>query len=131
MNFWKQLKSLAGERGQVLVVFAILLPLLIGGLGLSIDIGSAMLNRTQAQKAADAAAIAGADFKLKPSLSASTPTACTPTPDILAGIDCEARFIAQSNGYTGTDTASACAGQTVVCVFTPVTAINCGTDRYT
>ena len=51
MKFWKQLKSLAGERGQVLVVFAILLPLLIGGPGLSIDIGSAMLNRTQAQKA--------------------------------------------------------------------------------
>ena len=38
------------SRGQMLVMFALVLPVLVGAMGLSIDIGSAMLTRTEAQK---------------------------------------------------------------------------------
>ena len=48
------------ERGVVMVFFAILLPLLFGFMGLSLDAGLAYVEKGQAQDIADAAALAGA-----------------------------------------------------------------------
>ncbi|MEA2677155.1 MAG: hypothetical protein QOJ81_1296 [Chloroflexota bacterium] len=49
-----------GQRGQALVLFALLLVVIIGGAGLLVDGGMAWANRRQAQAAADLAAIAAA-----------------------------------------------------------------------
>lgn len=54
-------KRRAGERGQVLVLSAFGLVALLGMTGLAIDVGIATIQRRQAQNAADAAALAGAD----------------------------------------------------------------------
>lgn len=83
------LSTLRGSRGQVLVLFALGLPVLLGGLGLSIDIGLAFVSRVDAQKVADAAAIAGADYRLT---GISTGSASTP--------QLEATLYAQKNGFT-------------------------------
>jgi Flp pilus assembly protein TadG len=48
-----------GERGQVLVLFALFSVVLIGGTGLVIDGGSAFVQRREQQAAADFAALAG------------------------------------------------------------------------
>ena len=48
------------ERGVVMVFFAILLPLLFGFMGLSLDEGLAYVEKGKAQDIADAAALAGA-----------------------------------------------------------------------
>ena len=52
--------SVAGERGQSLVWFAILLPALLGILGLVVDAGLALEARRDLQNVADRAARAGA-----------------------------------------------------------------------
>jgi Flp pilus assembly protein TadG len=49
-----------GERGQALVLFAILLVAIIGAAGVLVDGGMAWANRRQAQSAADLAALAAA-----------------------------------------------------------------------
>ena len=49
-----------GQRGQTLVLFAILLVVILGGAGLLVDGGMAWANRRQAQAAADLAALAAA-----------------------------------------------------------------------
>ena len=48
------------ERGVVMVFFAILLPLLFGFMGLSLDAGLAYVEKGKVQDIADAAALAGA-----------------------------------------------------------------------
>ena len=48
------------ERGQVLVIFAILLPTLIGMAGLAVDVGTYAADRRHLQNAADAIALAAA-----------------------------------------------------------------------
>ena len=48
------------ERGVVMVFFAILLPLLFGFMGLSLDAGLAYVEKGKAEDIADAAALAGA-----------------------------------------------------------------------
>ncbi|MHB8376132.1 MAG: pilus assembly protein TadG-related protein [Dehalococcoidia bacterium] len=50
----------AGERGQSLAVVALLMTALLGASGLAIDGGNLYVNRTNAQRTADAAALAGA-----------------------------------------------------------------------
>ena len=52
------------ERGVVMVFFAILLPLLFGFMGLSLDAGLAYVEKGKAQDIADAAALAGAAHSL-------------------------------------------------------------------
>lgn len=47
------------ERGTVMVLFAIALPVLVGSVALAIDVGLMLSARTQLQSAADAAALAG------------------------------------------------------------------------
>src|ERR1051326_3783325 len=49
-----------GERGQTLVIVALLTTILIGILGLSVDVGYAYSERRQIQNAADASALNGA-----------------------------------------------------------------------
>ncbi len=51
------------ESGQVLVLVALASSVLIGFLALSVDVGNLYLARRQAQSAADAAAIVGAQNK--------------------------------------------------------------------
>jgi Flp pilus assembly protein TadG len=48
------------ERGQQVVMVALLLPVLLAVIGLVIDLGMVYARRQQAQNAADAAALAGA-----------------------------------------------------------------------
>lgn len=60
------------ERGAMAVVIALLLPVIVGCAGLSIDVGSWYLTRAQLQNAADAAALAGAgDLPGSPSSAAT------------------------------------------------------------
>jgi len=48
------------QRGQILILFAIAIPIIIGFAGLALDIGVLLSSRTSQQKAADAAALAAA-----------------------------------------------------------------------
>ncbi len=50
------------SRGQIIVLFAAALPVLIGIMGLAIDISFAWVNELRIQKTADAAALAGAVY---------------------------------------------------------------------
>jgi Flp pilus assembly protein TadG len=67
-----------GETAQVLILVAVLLPVLIGFTGLAIDVGLLIKNRTDRQRTADAAAIAGAQYLMYNPGDASTAktTAC-------------------------------------------------------
>ena len=49
-----------GQRGAVIVFLAYFIVILLGFLGLAVDMGKLMVTRTQLQRAADAAALAGA-----------------------------------------------------------------------
>ncbi len=53
--------DIVAESGQVLVVLALLVPVLLGLAGLALDTGILTQNRTEGQRAADAAALAGAE----------------------------------------------------------------------
>ena len=48
-----------GDRGATIVLIAILLPLLIGLLGLAVDFGMLFMHHSRLQHAADAMALAG------------------------------------------------------------------------
>ncbi|HEU0075096.1 MAG TPA: pilus assembly protein TadG-related protein [Dehalococcoidia bacterium] len=50
----------SSQRGQILILFAIAIPIIIGFAGLALDIGVLLSSRTSQQKAADAAALAAA-----------------------------------------------------------------------
>jgi len=52
------------EDGQVIILVAILLPVLIGLVGIAVDVGLLLAHRTEEQRAADAAALAGAQILL-------------------------------------------------------------------
>ena len=53
-------KFKSAQRGAVMVLFALLLPLLFGFMGLSIDVGLAYVEKGKVQDIADSAALAGA-----------------------------------------------------------------------
>lgn len=53
-------ERLHGQRGNVLVWFALLLPVLFGFMALSVDLARLYLTKVELQNAADAAALAGA-----------------------------------------------------------------------
>jgi Flp pilus assembly protein TadG len=48
-----------GERGQILILFAVFLTVLVLFMGLGIDLGFAYITKAQLSKAVDAAALAG------------------------------------------------------------------------
>ena len=58
--FDRLLSSLKNERGAYMVFFAILIPILFGCAGLAVDLGNGFARHARLQKAADAAALAGA-----------------------------------------------------------------------
>ena len=65
------------ERGQALVLFAAGLVAFLGLVGMSVDVGRVMYTRTDLQKIADAAALAGAQDLPASSTSAATDSATT------------------------------------------------------
>jgi hypothetical protein len=54
------MRTLRRERGQVLMMAVVLLPVLLGMAGMAVDVGSYADHRRQLQNAADSAALAGA-----------------------------------------------------------------------
>jgi hypothetical protein len=70
------------SRGQMLVLFTLVLPVLLGAIGLGADIGILYFNWVQLQKAADSAALAGAQYLASPAPSPQS----APTP----GVGCPA-----------------------------------------
>lgn len=80
------------HKGQALVMFAISLVLLLGFIGLSIDVGYYLSQRRAVQNAADAAAMAGGKYL---SLQMDRTSATTKTNTANA-----ARAYAATNGYT-------------------------------
>jgi Flp pilus assembly protein TadG len=57
MNHWQQAKNRSNERGQILPMFVVLLPVLLLFVGLTLDLGIAYVTKTALSKAVDAAAI--------------------------------------------------------------------------
>lgn len=72
------------ERGAIAVIVAILLPVIVGVAGLSIDVGSWYETQAQLQNAADAAALAAAAY-LPNSPSSATTAAQTQVTDNVSG----------------------------------------------
>jgi Putative Flp pilus-assembly TadE/G-like len=72
------------EAGQIIVIFALMLTVLIGLVGIAIDVTYAWRNGLQVQRAADAAALAGVVYM----------------PGSLGNATTRADAIATSNGYT-------------------------------
>ncbi len=60
LRYWLARIENTCQRGVVMVFFAILLPLLFGFMGLSIDVGLAYVEKGKVQDIADSAALAGA-----------------------------------------------------------------------
>lgn len=54
------LQALREERGSILVLTAVLLPLMLGMLGFAYDVGNLYMHKSRLQNVADAAALAGA-----------------------------------------------------------------------
>jgi Flp pilus assembly protein TadG len=79
------------RSGQVLVLGALALTVLVGASGVAIDAGVATVHRRSAQSAADAAALAGADDL--------TGWAAPPTPAQVATAISDATSYAGSNGF--------------------------------
>ena len=46
-----------GQKGVMIVLFAVVLPFLIAAMGLAVDFGNAYVRKSQLQNAADAAAL--------------------------------------------------------------------------
>lgn len=88
----KLFRSRSGESGQVLVLTALVLAVVIGAVGLSVDIGFMMHTRTELQKDADAMALAGAQ-----ELCAEDIEGCRDRADTTA------RQWGVKNGLTGAD----------------------------
>ena len=57
MNLLFQRRTTRKERGQILMLLAILIPILIAFVGLTIDLGLAYVTKTTLSKAVDAAAL--------------------------------------------------------------------------
>ena len=60
VRFLNSLQALREERGAIFVLTAILLPVLLGGMGFAYDVGNLYMHKARLQNAADAASLAGA-----------------------------------------------------------------------
>ncbi|HLI79979.1 MAG TPA: VWA domain-containing protein [Candidatus Binataceae bacterium] len=58
MNRWYKVRIRSNERGQILPMFVVLLPVLLLFVGLTLDLGMAYVTKSALSKAADAAALA-------------------------------------------------------------------------
>src|SRR6185503_3020724 len=74
------------EMGQVLIISALVLPVMLGFVGLALDVGLLFAHRTERQRAADAASIAGAQYLMY-------------NPNDTTGARNEACSYARKNGY--------------------------------
>lgn len=100
-------RSYLDESGQALLITAASLVVLMGFMGLAIDVGMLLRTQRQMQIAADAAAVAGAlDYKYNASNSSAVTQGCN---------------AATANGVTGTCTTGACTTATSVqiCMMSP------------
>ncbi len=93
-----QRHCLADESGQVLILTALCMVVLVGMLGLSVDVGMLRYQKRQLQNAADAAALAGA-LEL---------TACGSTQNC-AALQAAAQAALKENGLTGSTLLTNCA----------------------
>ena len=74
------------ELGQIIVVLALILPVLIGAMAMSADVGLLYFNWQCLQSAADAGAVAGADYlPSNPSQAVSTANTFVSKNGILPG----------------------------------------------
>jgi Flp pilus assembly protein TadG len=102
------------EAGQMLVLAALVLPVLLGFSGLAIDVGMLLKHRTERQRTADAAALAGAQYL------AYNPTA--PLADAKQ-IACD---YAQKNGYGN----GSCNNSEVEVYIPPISGPAAGDDSF-
>ncbi len=93
-----QRRFLADESGQVLILTALCMVVLVGMLGLAVDVGMLRYEKRQLQNAADAAALAGA-LEL---------TACGSTQNCTA-LQTAAQDALKENGLTGSTLLTNCA----------------------
>ncbi|MFP4894599.1 pilus assembly protein TadG-related protein [Paraburkholderia sp. EG304] len=77
----RRAKSMKKQKGAVAIMVALLLLMLLSFAALAIDIGNLMVARTQAQTAADAAALAGAQCLYTQASNASCNNASAANPD--------------------------------------------------
>ncbi|MGF6743430.1 pilus assembly protein TadG-related protein [Paraburkholderia atlantica] len=81
MRTQRRAKSMNKQKGAVAIMVALLLLMLLSFAALAIDIGNLMVARTQAQTAADAAALAGAQCLYAQASNASCNNATAANPD--------------------------------------------------
>ncbi|MBB5507850.1 pilus assembly protein TadG-related protein [Paraburkholderia atlantica] len=81
MRTQRRAKSMNKQKGAVAIMVALLLLMLLSFAALAIDIGNLMVARTQAQTAADAAALAGAQCLYAQASNASCNNASAANPD--------------------------------------------------
>jgi Flp pilus assembly protein TadG len=74
------------ERAQIMVLSAVLLPVMLGFVGMALDVGLLLVHRTDRQNSADAAAVAGAQYLMY-------------NPTDTSGAIATACAYAQKNGY--------------------------------
>lgn len=94
-------KQVGAQQGQTIVVVAIAMVILVGILGLAIDVGHAYRERQQAQNMADSAAVAGAfeaNGIANPAVLTPQPTLTGPLKD--ARVVTAMKAIVNQDGYT-------------------------------
>jgi hypothetical protein len=89
-----QSRGSLGQRGQVVILVGLALPVLLGFVGLALDVGLMMVYRTHEQRAADAAALAGAYVLLNEGFNVTAQTSAKTGP-------IGAYEYAAKNGYSG------------------------------
>ncbi|HET7738411.1 MAG TPA: pilus assembly protein TadG-related protein [Tepidiformaceae bacterium] len=114
-----------GEQGQSLVLFALGSVVFIALVGMSVDVGRLVFARTDLQKAADAAAFAGAQ-ELPDSTSAATTTAINYVAENV-GARVSTPSVSISQTYTANDTISVTASRTVEYQFLKVIGLDSAT----
>jgi len=97
MNTMLNLKNRKSKKGQSLVLIALASTVLLGFAALAVDYSLMVLEATNMQKAADAAALAGA---AKLSLSKDSSGAIVASDASKANARTDAVFVASQNGYT-------------------------------
>lgn len=79
---------LSESRGQVAVLYTLIGAILIGAVALGADVAVMYVNWQQAQKVADAAALAGANYLAGYDFSGTPATGCTTEPDSASKAAC-------------------------------------------
>jgi Flp pilus assembly protein TadG len=103
MHRERSMRTIFGRsRGQVAVIYAGLAAVLLGAAALGSDVAVMYMNWQQVQKAADASALAGANFMTGISWTATTDPSCTGQPDDASKAACTT---AVKNGLTASQVA--------------------------